>query len=287
MKQFDPIRHLRILNNRGKLALFIGAGISRGCNLPDWNTLLDSLMNKAFPNQTNHKIETTKNFSAISRARLIKSKLGDNFHRTIAEELYKNEYGPFKAVMEIVRSGVRRICTYNFDDLLEEAYATEKFKTHSIVDGENFNNNFRGTAIYHPHGILPSNATFQELRAARIVFSEEEYHKLYSTPYSWANLIQLHLLMSHTCLFIGASMQDPNIRRLLDTFVSLKFTHRHYAVFRSPLYAVSIEEKPLARQAMLTLESDLSNLGVNPIWINTFDALPDLIKSIRNKKEKN
>lgn len=243
-------------------------------------------MVRAFPHQVCHNIEATKGFSAIGRARLIRSKLGSHFNKTVAEELYRNEYEPSKAVMEIVRSGIRRICTYNFDDLLEEAYATEKFTTHSIVDGEKFNNNFRGTAIYHPHGMLPSNATLQELNDARIIFSEEEYNKLYSTPYSWSNLIQLHLLMSHTCLFIGASMQDPNIRRLMDTFVSLNFTHWHYAVFRSPLYAASEQEKPLARQVMSTLESDLSSLGLKPIWIKTFDALPNLIKSIRNKNEK-
>ena len=81
-------------------------------------------------------------------------------------------------------------------------------------------------------------------------------------------------------------MQDPNIRRLMDTFVSLNFTHWHYAVFRSPLYAAAEWEQPLARQVKNTLESDLSDLGLKPIWIKGFDELPNLLKSIRNKKEK-
>ena len=75
MKQHDPITHLRILNGRGKVALFVGAGVSLGCGLPDWNALIDGLMRKAFPDQTQQAIEATDHYTAISRTRLIRIKL--------------------------------------------------------------------------------------------------------------------------------------------------------------------------------------------------------------------
>lgn len=282
MKQHDPITHLRILNGRGKVALFVGAGVSLGCGLPDWNALIDSLMRKAFPDQTQQAFEATDHYTAISRARLIRIKLSEKFCASVADALYSESYAPSKTVDEVVRSGIRRIVCYNFDDILEEAYATDGRKIHAVTQGERFNNNFRGTTIFHPHGILPSNATTEELRCSKIIFSENEYNDLYSSPHNWANLIQLSLLMNFTCLFVGCSLQDPNIRRLLDTFNGLRFSHWHYAVFRSPMYAVAEWEKPLAGQVKQTLDADLNSLRVRPVWIKQYEDLPKVLKSIRN-----
>lgn len=286
MKQHDPITHLRILNRRGKVALFVGAGVSLGCGLPDWNALIDRLMKKAFPDQTEHVLKATDHYTSISRTRLIRLKLANKFCQSVADALYSESYMPSKAVGEIVRSGIRRIVCYNFDDILEEAYTTGGQIINTVTKGERFNNNFRGTAVFHPHGILPSNATGEELRCAQIVFSESEYNELYSNPYNWSNLIQLSLLMNYTCFFVGCSLQDPNIRRLLDTFNGLGFSHWHYAVFRSPMYAAAEWDKPLAKQVKRTLEADLSSLRVKPVWINQYEDLPKVLKSIRNKKEK-
>jgi hypothetical protein len=36
----EQFRHLKRLNQQGRLALFIGAGISHGCGLPGWDVLI-------------------------------------------------------------------------------------------------------------------------------------------------------------------------------------------------------------------------------------------------------
>lgn len=57
-------------------------------------------------------------------------------------------------------------------------------------------------------------------------------------PYSWSNLIQLNYLRENTCLFIGLSLTDPNLRRLLD-IASRKHDNdvpKHYAILKRELY---------------------------------------------------
>ncbi len=71
--------------------------------------------------------------------------------------------------------------------------------------------------IYHVHGYLPQHSTdFDNNSDNLIVFSERAYHTIYADPFSWSNIIQLYTLKENTCLFIGLSITDPNMRRLLD-----------------------------------------------------------------------
>ena len=131
-----------MLNARGKVALFVGAGISVGCGLPDWKSLVDSLFDKAFDNPQLVKL-ATQDLSVISQTRLLRQKLGARFNYEVGGALYSQPYEISATVKGISNAGIRRICCYNFDDLIEESLRSEGKSFHSIVEGEAFNNNFR------------------------------------------------------------------------------------------------------------------------------------------------
>src|SRR5438552_886446 len=52
------------------------------------------------------------------------------------------------------------------------------------------------------------------------VFTEQQYYDFFSRPYGVFSYTFLYLLREFSCVFIGMSMQDENIRRLLHYSVS-------------------------------------------------------------------
>jgi hypothetical protein len=82
--------------------------------------------------------------------------------------------------------------------------------------------------IYHIHGYLhfdtrnedpsrdkPINGKQARDAPEAVVLTEQDYYNFYNNPNSLFNYTFLYLLREYSCLFIGLSMEDENIRRLL------------------------------------------------------------------------
>jgi hypothetical protein len=277
-KQFA---HLRRLNQEGRLALFVGAGISHGCGLPGWEALVQGLAPAAFMGGKARVRRVLVEFNTITQVRIIKTRLKGGFNRAVANVLYAAPYQLSPALNAIATFGARRICTFNFDDLIEEALGTHGVEFRSLEPGDPLDVHFDGTIVFHPHGFLTASMTAEECAKTQVVLSEEDYHSLYSNPYSWANLIQLSLLLSQSCLFVGASLTDPSIRRLLDTCVKLPIAHQHYAIMRSPAAGLSGEANKAGEDLRFARNAELRSLGVEPIWIDSFDEVETIFYRIK------
>lgn len=279
------LSRLRELNQNGKLCLFVGAGISIGCGLPNWTDLAHLLAHETWletdkKNKAIYNIATEQN--PLNIARFARWELKENFNKVIAKCLYNNDIKVSDAVISIANSGVCRICSLNFDDILEETFKQEGIKCRPLIEGRRFSNNYKGVIIFHPHGFLPRNATEEAYRKCNIILSEDDYNNLYSDSYSWPNIIQISLLLNYTVLFVGISINDPNLRRLLDLKKRLGITHKHYAILRSPLTNPQAKgkKKQFYKQLKLFKESELTQLGVNIIWIEKYNDLSKVIKKI-------
>ena len=272
---------LKRQNAQGRLALFVGAGIAFGCGLPTWEHLIQRLARAAFRDPDAE--QAIAPFDPITRTRIIRNTLGRRFNKAVADALYAEIYTISPAVKAIVSAGISQICTYNFDDLLEEAMMVRGLPFASLEPGDPLNSAFDGAVIIHPHGMLNANLNGEECAAKRLVLSEEEYHALYSNPYSWANLIQLSLLTTYTCLFVGVSLTDPNLRRLLDTCRALPIAHRHHAIMRAPTAGLPRSARKLEEHLMRAQESDMHSLGVEPVWIEDFAEISAIFRYLRVK----
>jgi hypothetical protein len=272
-------RTLRDLNQQGALSLFVGAGISMGCGLPSWGELVRRVVEEVWSDDKRFAAELLAKPHGIA-ARYAKRQAGAKFNRIVQECLYSDELVLSPAIQAIAKSGIRNVCNLNFDDLMEEAFQIIGRDIAVATPNEPFSPNQRGTKIFHPHGFLSRFPGDCELEVAKIVFSEDDYHGLYSEPYSWANIAQLTLLSGFSVLFVGLSMQDPNLRRLIDVARSRGFTQQHFAIFRDPTAGVSGGEKETQERLRRMIALDLQSLGVTLWFVDSHDTVAEVLQSI-------
>jgi hypothetical protein len=267
-------------NAEGNLALFVGAGISMGCGLPSWEDSVSRVVAKAWKGQPDliQLLTTDRN---ILSARYAKKKLADKFNEAVYNALYDGTVEISACVKAIAKSGIRQICNFNFDDLIAEALLTEGIATQVVAPGQPFDACQDEVIVYHPHGILPRSHDEKEVADAKIVFSEDDYHNLYSDPYSWANITQLSLLTSKSVLFIGLSMQDPNLRRLIDIARNRGFTNQHFAVFKDPVFGQPKSSHAELQKLKSLIDIDMKSLGITPWFVDSYDKLTEILERCR------
>lgn len=298
------IKSLKEAYSGGNLTLFCGAGTSYDAGIPTWNTLLKSLLRAVYSENKDVPDIDTKlanlfqkriNVSPLILAQYLKTLLGKKFTSTVRDTLYQECTDRSKIVDAIAelsrqkrnRKPLRSIITFNFDDLIEEKLTKEKidFKT-IFTEGERFKE--EELPIYHPHGFLPRKKTLTS--KYEIVFSEETYHSQFIDPFSWSNLIQLNHLNNSICLFIGISLTDPNMRRLLDVSIRKngKGEKNHYIIKKryaiEDLYpeneTVKVKDQKVIPVIENIEEQDANNLGFNVIWINDFKEIAPILLEI-------
>lgn len=297
------------------LVLFVGAGISKDAGIAMWDTLiyklLVSLVNKGLKKQNAELSEDEQTLviesikkdngnSPLQLVRFIRHGLQEEFQEILSEILYKDSKTSsqtLKAITNLctpVRNGigVQGVVTYNFDDLLEKNFESNGIAYLPVYKESEFPSK-NEIGIFHVHGFLPNNKDrYDGLDQSLLVFSEEGYHSLLNDPYHWANLIQLNYLRERTCLFIGVSLTDPNVRRLLEINMNKQpdNTCRHYLILKKeklekpnekvPINMKNIEKFQEVNQVLK--EDSLKELGINVIWIEDYDIdIPNIISEIK------
>lgn len=309
------LRELRRLCDDEGLSVFLGAGVSSGSGLPSWQALIASLFSAAMKDHVSDlaPTEVESLVSAVSQlnsnsplqtARYLRSVIDDptSFSAGLSAALY-GDYEPdnvaelLDAVSMLCKSEgnaprVHSVITYNFDDLLEERLREDNVSFGSIYHGSHVPS-ARQLSVYHVHGFLPRNhAAYERLDESLIAFSEEGYHRLYSEPYHWTNVVQLNALREHTCLFLGLSMGDPNLRRLLELGVRGAEEPRHFAfIKRTEVHEIKKERLELEHMSAERVrdflemhhavqENVMKELGINVIWFERFEEMPREVRGI-------
>ncbi len=147
------------------------------------------------------------------------------------------------------------VITYNFDDIVQDQIL-KAWSGWGVEDGKVFKTIYsskqtpdpRTVPIFHVHGYLPRPKTIDSQTSGsgedstsddekgHITLSDDKYHEQYSATYAWNTLAQLTRFTNCTCLFVGVSFDDPNLRRLMDVAWKEKnedkHPPRHYIVKR-------------------------------------------------------
>lgn len=318
----DIIDEASTIANQKNNVLFLGAGVSISAGMPSWKALLKGLMSevkmlkgeslKAFSELDTH-IYTECGDSNLIMARYLETaiQLSDkkaDFTQLIQKHLYSKEHSSdllTDLALIIKFHKADEVITYNFDDILEQELVNNGLKetihfTSIARDAEVADHN--NMPIYHVHGIIPENGDVTD----KVVFSEDIYHDRYRNAFHWSNIEQLHALSRKHCFFVGLSMQDPNLRRLLDISRKMNATDKpsHYAFLsRTKQENYCLNDKSCkfvqVSQSLIdkkkqkdiydinytVLENIYRQLGVNVIWYESHDEIPGLIEQIFGVKK--
>lgn len=267
--------------NRYDSVIFAGAGVSASAKIPDWNSLLRSLLADGTIITSNDfdRVFKSMDNSNLLTARYIERSLNAD-KKTIVEKirqlLYPNDVFQesclITTICELIirQKNLRSVITYNYDTLIEDCLKTKGKTCFSVY--KNSRDESNSFPVYHVHGIV-FRKNDNEL-PEDIVLTEKDYHRVYSEVFDWSNVEQLHALTRCTCFFIGLSLNDPNLRRLLeiakrDTSKSVK----HY-VFMERKSAYDELEK--AEKDFQTREDMFADLGLNVIWYKGNDEHKEL-----------
>ena len=193
--------------------------------------------------------------------------------------------GPFEA-----NQRVRAVVNFNVDSVLR-AYARARYGAYLFrtIEGVAKLSRIGRIPIYHMHGLLKfyrSNRRDED-EPMRCVFTEAEYFDFFNRPNSVFNYTFLYLLREYNCLFIGMSMNDENIRRLL-----------HYSTAEQRERAAgrgggAWERKALRHFAILKrgpsplldelTDVSLRRLGTRVLWIKDFQEIPERLAFVYSR----
>jgi SIR2-like protein len=194
---------------RGRLVLFVGAGVSTGAGLPTWQGLLDGLADDATFDES-EKAALSK-LPAVDQARLIRDRLERSADRigrakpladSICTRVCADRYSLSHALL--ANLSVSEVVTTNYDTLFEQA-SRDAGHPVAVLPYE--------PAVSQPRWLLKMHGCVT--RPDDIVLTREDYLRYAERRGALAAIVQALLITRHM-LFVGFSLNDDNFQRIVD-----------------------------------------------------------------------
>lgn len=333
-----------------QLVLFLGAGVSIPYGLPSWkNLVLELLFEQAegtrrlghlwphYRRAVASWMTDYFDYDPLILARMVERDLrrprkrgtrmraaddASRFLEGLRTHMYANlrvptTRTPLQALADLIekgstRRGIEAVVTFNFDDLLEQELERRGVAIQPVTSGDRQRGD--GLRIIHAHGYVPAAGPIVR---KDIVFTEPDYHHLTESVFHWSLSEVVERLRKSTVLFIGLSMSDPSLRRLLDASRNsdipphwqIQKRHEirdhelgdamHEVERRARTYAEllqkgedEIKQPPQLRDAVIaalkqadTYDREVfESMGVKTIWVNQFDDIPAVVDKISSAR---
>lgn len=263
-----------VIENKDNFAFVLGAGVSADPGAKSWDDLLAFFkeeLKKQGIIDDEKKLSKKIGGSSIITAQLCKELYPNelDYYWAIHQGLYQNRkaINPSFALYHIARiarfcatKAHFRILTYNYDNYLESYLEDINVQFNTLYDSKSDIND--KLSIYHVHGYLPEvkfKSHILERYRKSIYLTEENYNELYNHPYSWQISSQLSFFRENTCLFVGCSLTDPNIRRLLE--MTKKENRIHYAILATG---------GMSTNDLVKASNHFARIGIEVVWVNDY-----------------
>jgi hypothetical protein len=207
-----------------RCVLFVGAGLSRAAGYPGWRDLMIAVLKATMPR--NAGASTRQEFRALLKAGRY-AEIADQcreilgrarFAELLRSQLVKPVAPPEATHRSIVQTPYAAIVTTNFDTLIEDAFR--------LWSDEGVPKCPTGAQLGR-HGTLLLDRAFFILKAhgtildeKSLVFTSEDYRRITHANPAFQSMMAA-ILLTHSVLFVGYSLSDPNFRLLLESQLSV------------------------------------------------------------------
>ena len=130
----------------------------------------------------------------------------------------------------------------------------------------------------HCHGALPIIGTETKIGKkanAKLVFSEDSYLNLATSPLSWQSINFIENCMNSKMVFVGVSLSDPNMRRWLGWIHKNKLEDLKNNGIKAGESSEHfwINKKPATEVEKTWIEESVAHLGVRLVWIDEWNQV--------------
>lgn len=231
---------------RRRCVLFLGAGLScnaqnaAGLRPPSWPAFLTKGIDRVPKKARQEEIKgALRRDDYLLACELLKKALGENdFIELLKDEFERPRFAAASVHEDVFKLDSRIVLTPNVDKLYD-TYAMHE--THGTMQVKHYDDGDLSDAIRRGDGlILKLHGCLS--RPQKVIFTQTDYataRTAYATTY---RLVEA-LLETHTFVFLGAGIHDPDLRLLLENYHS---THHaampHYFVCPTTMCCESVRE---------------------------------------------
>lgn len=206
---------------RRKCVLILGAGISansvnkQGKHPATWEAFLRDILNKRQEKLSNQKniIEgLLERQEYLIACEVIVNIIGEiDFEELAADEFRRPGYEPAEIHKEIYRLDSRIVITPNIDKIYEQYVMNESNST--AVAKSYYDEDIAKFLRTQDYLIIRAHGTVDE--ATKLIFTHKQY-SLARTKYSAFYKLLDALILTHTFIFLGCGIYDPDIELILE-----------------------------------------------------------------------
>lgn len=191
----QDIRFLAEELEKGKLVVFVGAGVSKNSGLPEWEELI-----KDYADYRGIKEFTSKQFLTIPEE--VFERYGSLKYYEIAEKRFSGKYVPNSIHRILKKMKLTYIITTNYDTLIED-----EIKNLQIVSkDEDLPYTNSNKMLIKMHG---------DFENKNIVLKKSDYDN-YEKNFQLISTLVKGLFTTNTVLFIGYSYSDTNVQQIMN-----------------------------------------------------------------------
>lgn len=245
MKKRDLLKHIAFLRERAelnKLVIFVGSGVSRNVpGMSSWSEIIEKMAETINYEKCNHCksaekckekckkcpaeecIKKCANYNEFSTDEFLKipqyvfnrkPKIYNSIIGSMVSDKIIPDFSIAKAIFEINPS---HIITTNYDKLLESSESEFRKQYDVVIKDKDLLNTHSAKYIIKMHGDISDLKT--------IVLKEQDYLE-YSQKHVLMELFIKSLLVDHTFLFLGYSLNDYNVKLIMSWINYLRSQNR-------------------------------------------------------------